>query len=117
MPFDQLVVFSTNLEPRDLVDEAFLRRIPYKIPVPDPTEGQFRALVDAVAADLGVVVMPAAVDHLVSWHFRRESRPMRFCHPRDLVLQILHEARYRGEPPMLTEDSVDRAVDSYFSVI
>ena len=45
MPFQQVIVFSTNLEPRDLVDEAFLRRIPYKIPVGDPTEAQFRAAV------------------------------------------------------------------------
>ena len=56
MPFQQVIVFSTNLEPRDLVDEAFLRRIPYKIPVGDPTEAQFRQLFDMVSAELGVPV-------------------------------------------------------------
>ena len=54
VPFDQLVVFSTNLEPRDLVDEAFLRRIPYKIEVVDPSEEEFRRLFEMIAPKLGV---------------------------------------------------------------
>jgi hypothetical protein len=117
MPFSQVIVFSTNLEPRDLVDEAFLRRIPYKIPVGDPTEAQFRRLFDLVGAELGVLIDPAAVDHLLSHHYRGEGRALRFCHPRDLVLQVRNEARYRGVEAVLTVDSADRAVDGYFSVI
>jgi hypothetical protein len=50
-------------------------------------------------------------------HYRRESRPLRFCHPRDLLLQVLNEARFRGVEAVLTETSADHAVDSYFSVI
>ena len=53
MPFDQLIIFSTNLEPRDLVDEAFLRRIPYKIEVIDPTEEEFRQLFELMGRELG----------------------------------------------------------------
>ncbi|HEX6886618.1 MAG TPA: hypothetical protein VF143_00820 [Candidatus Nanopelagicales bacterium] len=117
MPFQQVIVFSTNLEPRDLVDEAFLRRIPYKVPVGDPTEAQFRELFDLVGAELGVLVDPTAVDHLLRHHYRGEGRPLRFCHPRDLLLQVRNEARYRGIDAMLTIDSADRAVDGYFSVI
>jgi hypothetical protein len=117
MPFQQVIVFSTNLEPRDLVDEAFLRRIPYKIPIGDPTDDQFRALFDIVGAELGVALAPGAVDHVIRVHYRRESRPLRFCHPRDLLLQVLNEARFRGVEAVLTEASADHAVDSYFSVI
>jgi hypothetical protein len=117
MPFQQVIVFSTNLEPRDLVDEAFLRRIPYKVPVGDPTEAQFRELFDQVGAELGVLVDPTAVDHLLRHHYRGEGRPLRFCHPRDLLLQVRNEARYLGIDAMLTIDSADRAVDGYFSVI
>ncbi|MDH3957977.1 MAG: AAA family ATPase [Actinomycetota bacterium] len=117
MPFQQVIAFSTNLEPRDLVDEAFLRRIPYKIPVGDPSEGQFRELFETVGAELGVRLAPGAVDHVVSWHYRRENKPFRFCHPRDLLLQVLSEARFRGVQAELSEATADRAVDSYFSVI
>ena len=58
VPFDQLVVFSTNLEPRELVDEAFLRRIPYKIEVVDPTEDEFRRLFEMLGPKLGVAYRP-----------------------------------------------------------
>lgn len=117
MPFQQVIVFSTNLEPRDLVDEAFLRRIPYKIPIADPTEAQFRSLFGVVAEELGVEVEPQALNHLISRHFRAELRPFRFCHARDLLLQILNESRYLGVPPRMTVPSIDRAVDGYFSII
>ena len=117
MPFQQVIVFSTNLEPRDLVDEAFLRRIPYKVPVLDATESQFRTLFDMYGQELGVAVRNGAIDHLIQRHYRVEGRPFRFCHPRDLLLQIRNEARYRGIEPVATEDSLDRAVDAYFSVI
>ena len=56
MPFDQLIVFSTNLEPKDLVDEAFLRRIPYKIEIIDPTEQEFRDLMKLMCGRAGLRV-------------------------------------------------------------
>ena len=117
MPFQQVIVFSTNLEPRDLVDEAFLRRIPYKVPVGDPTEQQFRQLFDMVGAELGVHISAPTVDHLIDRHYRPGERNFRFCHPRDLLLQILNDSRYRGVEPAMTEQTIDRAVESYFSVI
>jgi len=88
VPFDQLIIFSTNLEPRDLVDEAFLRRIPYKIEVLDPTEQQFRELFERLAPQMGIQYQPEAVDYLIEHHYRRTGRPMRFCHPRDLLMQV-----------------------------
>ena len=64
VPFDQLIVFSTNLEPKDLVDDAFLRRIPYKIEVTDPDEQSFRELLKIMAPKLGVEYDEAAVELL-----------------------------------------------------
>ena len=66
VPFDQLIIFATNLEPRDLVDEAFLRRIPYKIEVPDPTLEEFKHLFLSLAAKMGFPERPEAVEHLVA---------------------------------------------------
>ncbi|MEN0110553.1 MAG: AAA family ATPase, partial [Planctomycetota bacterium] len=83
VPFDQLIVFSTNLEPRDLVDDAFLRRIPYKIEVIDPTEEAFRTLIDIMAKKLGVPRDQDAIDYLIDKHYRQTGRGFRACQPRD----------------------------------
>src|SRR5208283_5475124 len=87
VPFDQLIIFSTNLEPRALVDEAFLRRIPYKIEVLDPTEEEFYSLFAMMAPKLGVEYRREPVDYLVQTHYKKAGRPFRFCQPRDLLLQ------------------------------
>ena len=73
IPFDQLIVFSTNLEPRSLVDKAFLRRIPYKIEFQDPTEGEFRGLLAASAAAFGISPDEDAFDDLIERHYRAAS--------------------------------------------
>jgi len=117
VPFDQLVVFSTNLEPRDLVDEAFLRRIPYKIEAVDPNEEEFRDLFRIMAKKLGVEYDSAAVDYLLATHYQNAGRPLRFCHPRDLLLQILNYCNYAGEAPRMTPQFLDRAVENYFAVM
>ena len=114
VPFEQFVVFSTNLEPRALVDEAFLRRIPYKIEVGDPTDEEFQVLFAQVCADLGVTYRREAVAGLVARHYRAKGRPMRFCHPRDLMRQVVNAAEYVGVPPEMTEDSLDLAAANYF---
>lgn len=117
VPFDQLVIFSTNLEPRQLVDEAFLRRIPYKIEVTDPSEEQFRQLFVLVAERLGVAYDADAVDYLIETHFRRAGRPMRCCHPRDLLLQVRNYCIYHNQPPRMTREFFDAAVEIYFAVM
>src|SRR6185437_13806194 len=72
VPFDQLILFSTNLEPKQLVDEAFLRRIPYKIQAADPTEAMFRRMIDIFAPKLGFAeVDHAAVDYLIGRHYQQ----------------------------------------------
>ena len=97
MPFDQLVVFSTNLEPKDLVDDAFLRRIPYKINVDNPSESAFRKLFEIMSPKMGVKFDREAIDYLIENHYRPTSRPFRCCHPRDLLLQIVNFCRYQRQ--------------------
>jgi DNA-binding PadR family transcriptional regulator len=117
VPFDQLIIFSTNLEPRDLVDEAFLRRIPYKIEVVDPTEEEFRELFEMMAPKLGFEYRPEPIDYLIEKHYRRTGRHFRCCHPRDLLLQVCSACAYSGRPCELTNEYLDMAVDIYFAVM
>jgi predicted ATPase with chaperone activity len=117
VPFDQLIIFSTNLEPRDLVDEAFLRRIPYKIEVTDPDEEEFHRLFELMCEKLGVEYSREPVEHLVEHRYRGEGRPFRFCQPRDLVMQIRNYCTYHKQPARLTTEYLDRAVENYFAVM
>ena len=117
VPFDQLIVFSTNLEPRDLVDEAFLRRIPYKIEVIDATEAEFRELFKILCAKMGFAYRDDAIDYLIETHYKKVNRPFRFCQPRDLLLQIRSFCAYREQELELTPEAFDLAVDIYFSVM
>jgi len=117
VPFDQLIIFSTNLEPRDLVDDAFLRRIPYKIEVIDPTEEQFRELFEIMAPRLDLEYNDAAVTYLIETHYKAVQRPFRCCQPRDLILQIRNFCQYAGTEPRMTNELMDEAVENYFAVM
>ena len=117
VPFDQIIIFSTNLEPRDLVDGAFLRRIPYKIKVPDPTEEQFHQLFQVMAPHLGFQYNHDAVEYLLATHYRPKNRPLRACQPRDLLLQVRNFCLYHTLPKSMTPAAFDFAVDNYFSVM
>jgi len=116
-PFDQLIIFSTNLEPKDLVDEAFLRRIPYKINVLDPTEQEFRQLFAMFAPQLEVELPDGVIDYLIETHYRAVGRPFRCCQPRDLLLQVRNHAAYRGAPSVATREAIDLACDNYFATV
>lgn len=117
VPFDQLIIFSTNLEPRDLVDDAFLRRIPYKIEVPDPSEEDFRKLLEIMAPKLDVSFDPDAADYLIETHYRQQNRPFRACQPRDLLLQIVNYCRYSERIPAMTPEFFDYACENYFAIM
>jgi predicted ATPase with chaperone activity len=116
-PFDQLIIFSTNLDPLDLVDEAFLRRIPYKINVPDPDEAEFHRLFQLYAPFAGCDYDRNVVEDLLARHYRPLNRPMRRCHPRDLLMQIYHHCSYNGLPVALRSEYMDGVVENYFTVI
>ena len=114
VPFEQLIIFSTNIQPAELVDEAFLRRVPYKIFVADPSPEEYRQLFQAVCRRLQIPYVAAAVDHLLAW-YQKSKRPMRRCHPRDLLQQVRNICTYRQLPIALRPELLDRAWQSYFS--
>lgn len=117
VPFDQLVIFSTNLEPKDLVDDAFLRRIPYKIEVPNPPEADFRKLFEIMCRVLKIPYNAAAVDYVIKTHYIPVNRPFRNCQPRDLLLQVRNYCTYNDLEVELREEYFDFACENYFSVM
>jgi hypothetical protein len=114
VPFDVLVVFSTNLPPRDLVDEAFLRRLRHKIEIGDPNFDEYREIFQRVAAQKGVIYSEQGLAYLLQEWYIKRNRKLRASHPRDLCDQILDIARYLGEEPVMTPEMIDRAGESYF---
>ena len=117
VPFDQLVIFSTNLEPKDLVDDAFLRRIPYKIEVDDPTEDEFRELFKMMAPKLGFQYDDEVVTYVIQKHYLAVGRRMRCCQPRDLLMQARNMCLYEATTLELTCGAMDFAVENYFAVL
>jgi predicted ATPase with chaperone activity len=113
IPFDQLIVFSTNLDPKELVDEAFLRRIKYKIEVGDPDEQQFREIFRRVCEASGIPYVDQAVSYLLEHVYKPRSLSLRACHPRDLVQLVKDAARFRGTAPALSRELLDLAVEVF----
>jgi hypothetical protein len=116
-PFDQLVVFSTNLDPKGLVDEAFLRRIPYKIDVRGPSEVEFRKLFNDTSVKLGIRTDDSALDHLIETYFRSMDRHFRYCHVRDILAQVRHHCEFCGVPLELKVEYIDEAAENYFGAV
>jgi predicted ATPase with chaperone activity len=117
VPFEQLIIFSTNLEPSDLVDEAFLRRIPYKIEIADADEEEFHRLFQLYARSFGCEYRREVVEYLLTKHYRPVGRPMRRCHPRDLLGQVLNYCTYNDLPMEMRPEYFDRVVRSYFTTV
>jgi hypothetical protein len=117
VPFDQLIIFSTNLDPTKLADEAFLRRIPYKVEIGDPSEREFHQLFELYTREHRCAYRRDAVEHLLAKHYRPLERPLRRCQPRDLLNQVANLCRYNGLPMELREDYFDRVAKSYFTAI
>jgi predicted ATPase with chaperone activity len=114
IPFDVLVVFSTNLPPKDLVDEAFLRRLRHKIEIVDPTFEEYREIFNRVAASKGVTYSDQGLAYLLQEWYVKRNRKLRASHPRDLCDQILDIANYIGTEAVLSRELIDRAAESYF---
>ena len=102
VPFDQLIIFSTNLEPKDLVDDAFLRRIPYKIEVGNPSEKSVPGHLRVYGSNLGFTYDQDAVDYVIQEHYYNVDRTFRCCHPRDLMLQVKNYCTFKGTEKELT---------------
>ncbi len=114
IPFDVFVAFSTNLDPGDLVDDAFLRRVRYKLAVQPPDEQQFHDIWATVCNGKRVAYDGDAIEWLVNTHYRPTKRPFAACQPRDLLGQVIDIAHYRGETPQLTPELLDLAAKNYF---
>lgn len=114
VPFDVLIVFATNLDPASLADEAFLRRIPYKIPVEDPSLDQFIRIFELNCRKRGLQFHKVMIAYLQRRHYVPNQRPLRACHPRDILDQVTALCRYRGQEPAITRELLDAACRAYF---
>jgi predicted ATPase with chaperone activity len=114
VPFDVLIIFSTNLPPKDLVDEAFLRRLRHKVEVGDPNYEEYREIFRRVAADKKVEYNDQGLAYLLQEWYIKRNRKLRASHPRDLCDQILDISAYLAVPPTMTREMIDRAAQAYF---
>jgi len=114
VPFDQLVIFATNLEPRTLVDDAFLRRIRYKIRIDHPTAGEYHSIFRRVCQMNNIAFDEQVCDYLLEHWYRRLGLPLNACHPRDLIGHLLDHSHYANHPPEMTREALDRACENYF---
>ncbi len=115
IPFDTLLFFSTNLQPSEVADEAFLRRIGYKIYVGEVTVADYRRILRDVCDEHGLACTEEVFDELVQGLHLQQGRPLFACYPRDLVGQIVHYAAYHGRKPELTSDMLHWAWHNYFA--
>jgi predicted ATPase with chaperone activity len=114
VPFRQLIVFSTNLEPRELVDDAFLRRIHMKIGVFSPDEKLFYQIFLLMSNKLGVAFDRESFMHFLQKWYREPGRKLQAVHPRDILNILTTICDYEGSTPRLTPDLIDEACRSYF---
>lgn len=114
VPFDQFIIFATNLDPRSLVDEAFLRRLRSKVRVDYVDRTQFVEIFRRCCDQYHLEFDPEVVEYLLSRYYDGGQRPLTACHPRDLLEQILDYCRFYQLTPRLTRENLDRACYSYF---
>lgn len=115
LPFDVIVVFSTNMAPSKLADEAFLRRLGYKIYVGAASEAQYREIAEQVCAEMGIPFSEEGFNYLLHAHHYKENKPLYACIPRDILEQIRDIARYEGVPAEMTKGLLDWAWGNYFT--
>jgi len=114
IPFNVLVVFATNLKPASLADEAFLRRIPYKILAKNPTMDEYCRIFEMNCKKRGMKFDPVMVEYLDRKYYQPRKIQMRACHPRDLIEQVVDRCRYEDREPAITRELLDQACGAYF---
>jgi hypothetical protein len=115
IPFDQLIMFSTNLDPNDLGDDALLRRIKFKFEISDPNEEQWREIWQIMCRIYKIPYDERSIDYLVAKWYVPDARPFRNCQPRDILLQMMAIAKYNMESVTLNADLLDSACTTYFT--
>jgi predicted ATPase with chaperone activity len=113
VPFEQLVIFSTNLDEKELVDEAFLRRMGYRARIEPPSTEAYVEMFQRAAAARGIMVDRVCLDHVVR-KYEREQRVMKSCEPRDLLNRINDICLFAGIGPSVTPELIDEAWRNYF---
>lgn len=117
VPFEIALMFSTNLHPAELVDEAFLRRIPYKVLLPNPQPEAFKEIALRVCAARRIAYTEETLDYLTRRVFAPDfGYDPKSVYPRDIVAIILDICRFDGAKPSLTPDAVERAIQVYFII-
>ncbi|HEY4721682.1 MAG TPA: ATP-binding protein, partial [Anaerolineae bacterium] len=114
VPFDVLVVFSTNLPPKDLVDEAFLRRLRHKVEITDPSYEEFAEIFKRVCEAKRVRYSQQGLAYLLQEWYIKRNRKLRAVHPRDICDQINDIATYFGVEPLMTKELLEMAAGAYF---
>ena len=114
VPFDQILIFSTNLDPTQLADEAFLRRIKFKIEIRDPDETQYRKIWELVCRGKKVELDEGGLNYLINKWYYPTARPFRMCQPRDILDQMMSIAKYNMERLNFSPDLIDAACATYF---
>jgi hypothetical protein len=114
VPFNVFIVFATNLKPESLADEAFLRRIPYKILAKNPTLDEYCRIFELNCRKRGLTFDPVMVEYLERKYYAPRGLQMRACHPRDLISHVVDICRYTGREPLISRELLDAACGSYF---
>lgn len=116
VPFEIFLIFSTNLNPADLGDEAFWRRIRYKIETPNPTADDFKTIFEIVCKKNKIEFVETAFNYLVDQYYVQAGREFRSVHPRDLLNIITDHVHFFELAPMLTKELIDLACASFFGM-
>lgn len=114
VPFENFLVFSTNLNPSDLGDEAFLRRIQYKMLLRSPDENEFYTIFRSYCESQNLAAHPAMIGSFIERHYLRNAKAFRRCHPRDLISQVIDHIHFRRLPFVLTDELLDLAFEGCF---
>lgn len=114
VPFNVFIIFATNLKPESLADEAFLRRIPYKIRAKNPTAEEYSQIFAMNCRKRGLAFDEVMVEYLMRKYYTPRKLQMRACHPRDLIEQVVDQCRYQNREAAVTRDLLDIACASYF---
>jgi MoxR-like ATPase len=114
VPFDQLIIFSTNIEPKQLVDEAFLRRIRYKVEVGNPSPPEYREILRRICKAKNVPYSDEGLRYLLESEYGKRNLELRACHPRDLIDQLIDIARFTRTQPTMSRELLSAACKSYF---
>jgi len=114
VPFTCLVMLSTNLRPQNLMDEAYLRRVRFKVHVPDPNVDEYKEIWRRVCVAQNMRLDEPLIDRLLQREYDAKGRTLHGSHPRDLLNHVVHAALYLGRPVELNEELLSAACETYF---